>query len=223
MAFKFISELSTIVDRLTVLHEAPPLPDDWDTTIYTPKTSFAAKVKYAQERATKLGAGSSRIAFVIPYEGRDTVLKIAKNRKGQVQNQEESALFEDTMVIRTGMTIPMIDYDTEHDMPEWIHVEKADKIREHDFVRDTGVNLHTLIEYAIRESGSSNLRSHWLEEFNNIDEDNDTVTGLVNLLSLGLDILPVDLYRLANWGMYNGKPVIIDLGFTSTSKELYMR
>lgn len=35
------------------------------------------------------------------------------------------------------------------------------------------------------------------------------------------DLLPVDLYRLSSWGIVNGKPVIIDYGFTRQVRELY--
>ena len=59
-----------------IIMEAP-LPDDWDHSTYTHGKSFASKLKYATDRASKVGTGSSRVAFLIEYQGRQTVLKIA--------------------------------------------------------------------------------------------------------------------------------------------------
>ena len=70
--------LTEFTDR--VIDEAP-LPPDWDETQFTPKTSFKQRLAYALERAKKLGAGSSRVAMIIEYQGRPTALKVAKNKK----------------------------------------------------------------------------------------------------------------------------------------------
>ena len=86
-----------------------PLPDDWDKNVYSPNNSFAKQVKYAKERAQKVGSGSSRVAFKIEYQGRPTVLKIAKNRIGLAQNEQESQALRDYYL--EDITIPMIDYD----------------------------------------------------------------------------------------------------------------
>lgn len=35
------------------------------------------------------------------------------------------------------------------------------------------------------------------------------------------DLLPVDLYKLSNWGMIDNRPVVIDYGFTKLIKKKY--
>lgn len=37
------------------------------------------------------------------------------------------------------------------------------------------------------------------------------------------DLLPNDLYRLSSWGIINGRPVLIDYGFTRRVRVLYKR
>ena len=72
-----------------------PLPSDWDDSQYKSHVPFAKRIRYAKARAKQVGVGSSRVAFVVPYQGRDTVLKIAKNKKGMAQNDYESQMFSD--------------------------------------------------------------------------------------------------------------------------------
>lgn len=121
--------------------EAPPLPDDWNKDEFKRKNesgkkiSFTSILKYAKSKAKKLGQGSSRVAFIIPYQGRETVLKIAKNIKGEEQNAVEAdygmhRMYGDS---ETGILIPLIDYDEDNEMPLWLNFEKADKITESQF------------------------------------------------------------------------------------------
>src|ERR1700749_760360 len=49
--------------------------------------TFTARLKYCKEHFQRLGAGSSRIVFLLP-DGK--VLKLAKNAKGLAQNNVES-------------------------------------------------------------------------------------------------------------------------------------
>lgn len=205
-----------------------PLPPEWEKDVYTPKTSFAKRIKYAIERSKRLGTGSSRVAFNVPFEGRQTVLKIAKNVKGLAQNSKEA----DYSLYRMypEITIPLIDFDEQHDEPLWIHFEKAEKLTKPLFKKMTGfafddfTNLLMLFEsenngkpipYYLRNKIS-------LEEKKRI-EQSELYSEVVNLIGT-FDILAADLSRLANWGIYNNKPVIIDLGFRpDVAKQFYNR
>ena len=79
-AFEFLNE--STVDEMA-------LPADWDPAALGHDKTFKSRLEYALQRARRLGGGSSRVAFVIPDNGRDTVLKIAKNNKGTAQNEAE--------------------------------------------------------------------------------------------------------------------------------------
>ena len=197
-----------------------PLPDDWDDAVFNPNVPFIKRVRYAKERAKRLGSGSSRVAFLTPYQGRNTVLKVAKNGKGIVQNEEELTLLEDWYLNKLGITIPLIDYDKNNDSPTWLHVEFATKAKERDFIKETGVDLHTLIKYCEHTSGRSRS-GHG--DFSKVNEESDFVQSMVDFIGNYTHVPTGDLTRLANWGIYDGRPVIIDVGLTDTSYELYKR
>lgn len=193
-----------------------PLPVDWDKEKMGGKNSFASQIRYAKEKAKQIGSGSSRVAFVVPYEGRQTVLKIAKNSKGLAQNEHEAGLFNDYYLSGLGVTIPMIDYDEDSITPSWIHTEFATKAKDSDFKKATGLNLRELMLYAKMGSGKERDERYkkWFDEQIERLEDNDLADGIINLI--GNYDLPVgDFERLANWGVYDGSPVIIDLGLSN--------
>lgn len=198
-----------------------PLPDDWDSNIFDPRVPFAKRIKYAQAKAKKLGAGSSRVAFVIPYEGRDTVLKVAKNPKGIAQNSEELTLLEDWYLNKLNLTIPLIDYDQNNsENPTWLHVEMASKAKPSGFKRETGVDLYTLISYAEHTSGRKRYQHM---DFEGVNEESELVQALVDFIGNYTHVPTGDLTRTANWGMFQGRLVIIDNGLTDTSFELYKK
>lgn len=203
--------------KLHELLNETPLPDDWDKSVYKSDKSFASRVRYAQERAKKIGTGSSRLAFEIEYQGRPTVLKIAKNKKGIAQNEYEAQMFNDYYLTGMGITIPMIDHDEENDPPTWIHVEKAEKMKPNQFKQFfNGLNPDEMIYLAKTMSGKWGIRvsPEMKEKYEQIYEENETINSLVELIG-NYDIEPGDFSRLANWGIYKGEPVIIDIGASS--------
>lgn len=170
-------------------------------------------LRYAKERAKSIGRGSSRIAFEIPYEGRKTVLKIAMNGKGLVQNEEEANLLSDYYVRSLDITIPIIDYDesSEHRV-SWVHTEFAEKMKSIKALEKFfgGVSIYDITNYLNNRTGEL---PEWIHE-------NEYFSSLQNLI-INYN-LPANEYTTAsNWGLYKGKPVIIDLGFTRRTKELY--
>jgi hypothetical protein len=181
---------------------------------------------YAAARAQKLGRGSSRTAFEIEYQGRTTVLKVAHNIKGMAQNKEEANILDDGYVNQLGITIPIIDYDEAHDSPVWIHMEKAQKATEKQLcnLMKCGT-LRLLVSMAAASTGKRDLelshddviRELQSERFNYTDEDVElceeyayALTELAIQFNIGL----FDFVRTANWGIFNGKPVVIDVGYT---------
>lgn len=187
-----------------------PLPDEWDRSIFNDKIPFKTRVEYAKKNAEKLGAGSSRIAFVIPYEGRDTVLKIAKNRKGMAQNGHEVSILTDGYARTLDLFIPIIDYDTESNEPTWIHTERAFKVSKGKFKEFTGGTPNDLVTYArsLREPNNPNYKYY------TINPDSEIVANFVDFaLSFSENIS--DYTNLSNWGIYNGKLVIIDAGLSN--------
>lgn len=218
-AFEFLRE--STVDEMA-------LPADWDPTALGHDKTFKSRLQYALERAPRLGGGSSRVAFVMPDNGRETVLKIAKNNKGLAQNDAEVDILEDGYLSKLGILIPIIDYDKTNRIPVWLQTEKANKVSQakiarmlhaggrfpmsnfiyavHNKIGDKKNYMPTLeqIKQEMWDTGSDSKDIEIFMEYV------DTVAMLVN----GSGLMPGDLNRASNWGEYQGKPVIIDAGFT---------
>lgn len=198
-----------------------PLPDDWDKQIFTKKIPFEQQIEYALERSTKIGEGSSRIAFEIEYKGGPTILKIAKNDKGLAQNADEVVIMKKAKKELFDIIIPMIDYDATEDKPRWIHVEKAESARESKLCDLMNVpNLKTLCHAATKQPQERDRETYqeFIELFNDESPKNLAIANrYVNILTKledEYDINLIDFTRPANWGIYKGKPVLIDLGYT---------
>lgn len=227
-AFEFLNE--SVVDEMA-------LPADWDPTALGHDKSFKSRLDYALQRASRLGGGSSRVAFVIPDQGRETVLKIAKNKKGMAQNEAEVDILDDGYLGKLDIVIPLVDYDKANPTPTWIQTEKANKLSQQKLAK----MLHaggrwpmTNFMYAIKNVLGN--RQKYMADLNQIKQEMldtgsseqdieifmdyvDQVADLVNSSSL----LPDDFGTASNWGEYQGRPVIIDLGFTSAVHDLYWK
>jgi hypothetical protein len=218
--------------RIKELLTETPLPDDWDRDIYNERIPFAQRIRYAKERAEQLGVGSARVAFKIPYQGRDTVLKIAKNRKGAAQNNAEISFLGDYYIRNLGIVIPMIDYDEENVYPTWIHTEYARRIKPTEMRRFTdGLDIKRFVEVAAYAAGvtypydgdhSKFLKYYTDEEkalYHKYQVEDNTLpplfAALVNLIgNYQGSITWQDFTILRNWGMYQNSPVIVDIGLS---------
>lgn len=211
-----------------------PLPADWDPQqMRQGATTFKSRLVYALERAKKLGTGSSRVATTIEYQGRPTVLKIAKNAKGLAQNSVEADILSDGYASQLGILIPIIDYDEQNREPSWIHTEIAQKANEKQLCSLLKCpNLSFLVNFATSITGKKRFLGlpqgyiDKLKESGMSDDDVDTCTDYANTLAdlnSNFDIELGDFARAANWGLYNGKPVIVDVGFNSNVLNQYYK
>jgi len=208
-----------------------PLPADWDPEqMRQQSTSFKSRLAYALERAKKLGTGSSRVATTIEYQGRPTVLKIAKNGKGLAQNSVEADILSDGYASQLGILIPIIDYDEQNREPSWVHTEMATKSTDKKLATMMGVgSLRELVLFANAIAGKSKRMTYdtQVQDMRNHDrteEQIETATHYANILAdlaNSFDVELGDFDRAANWGIYNGNPVIIDVGFNSNVLNQY--
>lgn len=225
--WKVKSELSENVADNEEIDEMA-LPADWDPAALGHDKTFKSRLEYAKERAQRLGSGSSRVAFIIPDQGRDTVLKIAKNNKGLAQNEAELDILNDGYVGKLDIVIPLIDYDKENPQPTWIQTELAQKASDMKLskIMRSGRYLFYVVGYAQYLLGKTDWSAmQGLEHLKKLsDEDaeifREYATQIAEVLS-ATSLQAGDLDRAANWGLYNGKPVIIDLGYTESVAKLY--
>lgn len=213
-----------------------PLPPDWDKEQLNLRQTFKNRIKYAVSKAQKLGTGSSRVAFIIPYEGRNTVLKVAKNLKGLAQNEAEIQVLDDWVIGKSDIVIPLIDYDKENKRPVWLQTEMANKIAMRPLVQ----MLRTPALWFLTDAVMSRLALPRTPEYINTPQKikqkyfdksmwsslggtptesgfeifQEYVDKLAELKDSS-DIELGDLQTAANWGQFMGRPVVIDLGLSS--------
>ncbi|CAB4129803.1 hypothetical protein UFOVP116_121 [uncultured Caudovirales phage] len=211
------------------INEAP-LPPDWDPGQFQQGTTFKSRLAYALDRAKKLGTGSSRVAMLIEYQGRQTVLKVAKNAKGLAQNEVEASLLSDGYATQLGILIPMIDYDEKNPQPHWVHTELAQKATEKQLCQLMKCQSLGDLTYAARVYGGQVPRKTWQNVLDALpvtfsESDLETLEEYASVLSdlaQSLNVELGDFGRAANWGIYHGKPVIIDVGLnTDVLKQYY--
>jgi hypothetical protein len=209
-----------------------PLPPDWDEKQYQPGSSFKSRLAYALDRAKKLGAGSSRVAVTIEYQGRPTVLKIAKNTRGLGQNGAEASILNDGYASQMGILIPLIDYDKQNPEPTWIHTELAQRASKKQLcaiMKCDYVGQLVAMARAIKGGEGYPPYADFVKSrlTHKTEQDIETMTEYANKLAeldSSFDVQLGDLSREANWGIYQGEPVIIDVGYTSNvSKQYYSR
>lgn len=210
-----------------------PLPADWDpASMKQQGTTFKSRLAYALERAKKLGTGSSRVATIIEYQGRPTVLKIAKNQKGLAQNSVEADILSDGYGSQIGIMIPIIDYDEQNREPTWIHTELATKANEKQLCNLMKCeSLIEMVRFANTIAGK--YRGQTSQAFiNNLindgrrEQDIEIMTEYANKLAdlaNSFDVELADFGRAANWGIYNGQPVVVDVGFNSNVMNQYYK
>lgn len=210
-----------------------PLPTDWDPNAFRHGNStFKSRLAYAIERAMKLGTGSSRVATVIEYQGRPTVLKIAKNQKGLAQNEVEADILSDGYASQIEILIPIIDYDNQGLKPTWVHTEMAQKATQRQLCAIMKCkSLYQLIQLAEGITGKFRWTSYQgvvngMKTLGMSDDDIETATDYANKLAelhTSFDVMLGDLARPANWGLFQGRPVIIDVGFNSNVRDQYYK
>lgn len=214
-----------------------PLPPDWDPEKLNLRQTYKDRLKYALDRAKRLGGGSSRVAMTIEYEGRPTALKVAKNAKGLAQNEAEIEILEDYYVGKLPIVIPLIDYDKANNRPVWLQTEIAKKVQGHTLMKMLHTPSMWLLTNQVRnisgkrsphDMDDEKIKKYFFETHNNLWKPTEEGWNIFRQYSEELAELVMsstldsgDLQNPANWGVYKGRPVVIDLGFTDEVAPLY--
>lgn len=176
--------------------------------------SWAGKKKYLDNCLTKLGAGSSRIAYLLEPT---KVIKLAKNAKGVAQNEREASLKSDAMH-HSSIMAHILEYDDENYF--WIEMEVARKLTPKKFFEITGLKWETFVtaQYQLKRQNSGQGGSRvpdelWDNEFFYEYADNVANYNLEN-----------DLNRLSQWGVVDRdgseSVVMVDYGLDD---EIYQK
>lgn len=224
--------------RATEFITEVPLPADWDPEQLNLGQTFKSRLKYALDRAKRLGGGSSRVAMTIDYQGRPTVLKVAKNAKGLAQNEAEIEILTDGYSGSLPIVIPLIDYDRANRRPVWLQTELARKVRGDTLQKLLHTPTMWLFMNQVRNLAGNQGRydmgqdqiKHvyftetigWRPAQQGWDTFNTYASELAEL-AMSTTIEVGDFNNPANWGIYNNRPVVLDLGFTEDTAPLYAR
>jgi len=198
------------------IDEIAQYPEGFNIDDLKAQSSFAGKARYLRSHGLdKLGAGSSRAVFVADN---DTVIKIAKNKKGLAQNQVESELSAN---VEPDAPIAIVkDSDPDN---IWIESERARKAKPTDFKSILGFPMETIMK-VVRERSDYLKGNHrgnnpyWYlndrELYGKIVET-DFVSNIVDII-VSHNLSMGDITRISSWGVVNrnGSPllVLVDYG-----------
>lgn len=185
------------------------ISQDWNMEEFS-KLSLDSKLIYADQRAKRIGSGSSRVAFEINYNGKLSVLKIAKNAQGINQNKTEIDILSDPQIKQLGILIPLFEYDNST-KPSWIHTGLATPLSGSMFFKIFKVDVATLIKAACNNAGYMH-HPHISDDIIQMLLRNPYAKRIFKFFELKQPEMILDLMELDNWGIYEGRPVIIDIG-----------
>jgi hypothetical protein len=187
--------------------------------------SFAGKQKYAKEHLLeKIGQGSSRAVFKVDEE---KVIKIALNKKGISQNQEEAEGYKQNYSI----IAKVFEVDTDDMM--WVEMEYAKKLTPTKFKQLTNISLNdlsTYLRYEDKQNNPSKYKYFSVEIEKELLEkirDNDFVNSLMEFVFDYQYPIPGDFGRISSYGevIRDGNPtvVLVDFGYSNSTSSLYKR
>lgn len=174
--------------------------------------SFNARLQYCRTNFKRLGAGTSRIAFLLP-DGK--VLKLAKNAKGIAQNNVESDYYLSSNPVVNG-TIASDPNDL------WIIVNLATKINAGFFQGQIGLSFDdycNILKYWAKENKRPEAPPYMEKPVNyeQVLDTNAFVQDITELMGNG-DLMLGDFCRLSSYGNVGGKLMVTDYG---ASKSVY--
>lgn len=187
--------------------------------------SFAARIRYCEQKLQRLSSGSSRIVYKIDNE---KVLKLAKNQKGIAQNQNET----DYYLQQIGCFAKVYDFDDENYL--WIEMQLARRAKLSDFQRITGYKFDVICAWIDYCSASYSKWKFYRDEkydelFKSKEFEENYEYSIFYMLQdyLGNYTLETtgDLKRISSWGVVTNdgedELVLIDFGITDDTYDTY--
>ena len=221
-------ELGRVISEAIMREMAYPV--GFDTKELKSLKSYAARLKYCTQRLRKIGAGSSRVVFAVDDE---KVLKVAKNKKGLAQNQEEMQDWRQNYYDCFAKV-----YDASED-GIFLEMQAARKAKYSDFKRLTGYGFVVMcawIEYTASLYLPRNRMYLRDEKYDRLFDSDEWSDGLDNYNLFGrihsylCDTCTKaygDYCRLSSWGVVSEdgeeKLVLIDFGLTDEVFDSYYR
>lgn len=194
-------------------------PSSWNIEVFKNLKSFAKRVSYCNQHLQRISSGSSRIVYKIDDE---KVLKLAKNRKGLAQNEQEISVGNDYYL--DDLVATVFESDPQN---LWVEMELARKVTPKIFADIVNVNFDEYcqaLRYYHREvTGNRGPISRYDMKPENMDElwENEFVSRMLDYI--GNYAPPVgDLCAPSTYGVVkrNGKEQIVMVDF-GLNQEVY--
>ena len=197
-------------------------PPGWDFDEFKSLPSFKDRIRYLKRHMGKIGAGSARIVFDIDPE---TSFKLAKNKKGIMQNRVEIDIGTKGWY---SFVAKVYDNDEEG---LWLEAEKARKMKPSDFKQITGFDFNEWV-YVLQQHYNEMKGKRFLgsmlvsDDYDDILES-DLFSEMISFMA-DFDMSVGDIARISSWGIVSrdGKeqPVLIDYGLTQdVFKDFYLK
>lgn len=198
-------------------------PQNFNIEHFKSLPTFNQRVNYCNSTLERLGSGSSRIVYLIDN---NTVLKLAKNKKGVAQNEREIEIGTSGYYQGFDLFADVYEYD-ENGL--WLEMQYARRAKKSDFKRILGESFEYLQEFIqwtanhyLHVTQQRSINSVYEKHFNS-DEfweifDNDyTILNALYEMMLNEQLKAYgDLMRISSWGVVNDtdgeKLVLIDFG-----------
>ena len=183
--------------------------------------SFNKRIIYCQEHLERISSGSSRIVYKIDDK---TVLKLARNTKGLLQNEVEYDMANDLYV---NCVAEVYEVDPKY---YWIRSEMARKLTKPEFKKLTGFNFddYTNVMQNHYYTCNPGVRCTLTVNKKIVDKmwENEFTYNMLDYM-MCFDIPVVDITKLNSYGIVNrdgeDSIVLIDYGFTNEVKNVYYK
>jgi hypothetical protein len=154
--------------------------------------TFAARIKYAEKNLKHLSSGSSRIVYLTDDK---TVVKLAKNERGEAQNKVESnpkmkSKYLNKILSKSSNNI-------------WLETNFLDKITAKQFQELTKIDFQDFGD-AFSEKNKKDLKKVY---------DSDIYKEMKKIIK-NFNLLPGDISRISSWGVKDNQPILIDAGLS---------
>jgi hypothetical protein len=204
--------LATLYYALAKEEESPANSKDLSTILENLEQcdTYAARKEYAEKNLKHLSSGSSRIVYLTPKK---TIVKVAKNEKGEAQNKAEA-----NPKMKSKYLNPILGHANNY---AWIETHYLDKITTKDFEKMTGIKFDDFGE-AIRYGLKSVSGDTGKEKPPNFDKVEKTdIYQEMKRVGQKFQLMGGDLARISSWGVKEGHPVLLDAGLNATVFKKY--
>lgn len=210
-------------------------PQSFNMEHFKSLTSFNQRINYCNSTLERLGSGSSRIVYLIDD---NTVLKLAKNKKGVAQNEREIEVGTSSYYQGFNLFAEVYEYD---DNGLWLEMQYARRSKKNDFKRILGVDfifLQDFIQFTANHYLRNDEKRGYISQENEkyfgsdefwekIDNDYTIFNSIYDMLLNETTKSYSDLQKLNSWGVVKDNDgerlVLIDFGLTDDIFDNYYR